>query len=165
MLRQSEEHQRTEKEELSSQTHAMLNLNLQLQTSAVKNEFRLIELELKKFEAEQTLESLAIFKMYLSDSFFKNELDALQVLFCVKRAGFVCRLIENAIQDQVTFTPTGLVLKRSPTTKLSLDQQVKISKVQNVSFYLIRRNLHCQIQQLSLNMQIYCFNPVPQKCL
>ena len=44
----------------ASQTAAMISLNLKLQSSASKNQAKLIELEIKKLEARETRELLSI---------------------------------------------------------------------------------------------------------
>lgn len=44
----------------ASQTAAMMSLNLKLQSSASKNQAKLIELEVKKLEAKETRELLSI---------------------------------------------------------------------------------------------------------
>jgi dynactin 1 len=44
----------------ASQTAAMMSLNLKLQSSASKNQAKLIELEIKKLEARETRELLSI---------------------------------------------------------------------------------------------------------
>jgi dynactin 1 len=51
---------------LSSQTREMLDLNRQLQSSAVKNHAKTIEIELRKLEVSQATEHVDLLKVYFN---------------------------------------------------------------------------------------------------
>lgn len=53
---------------MSTQSQTMLNLNLKLQSSATKAQAKTIDLELKKLEATQAMEHLAIVQVRSRDS-------------------------------------------------------------------------------------------------
>lgn len=62
-LRQQQTTQATESQSLSSQSQAMLNLNMKLKTSVLKSQVKAIDLELRKLEARQASEHLAMVKV------------------------------------------------------------------------------------------------------
>lgn len=61
--RKDQAHQETESQSLTSQSQTMLNLNLKLQSSMVKGQVKTIDLEMRKLDARQALEHLAIVKV------------------------------------------------------------------------------------------------------
>jgi len=68
-LREHQATKESESQSLTSQSQAMLNLNLKLQSTVLKSQVKTIELELRKLEAAQALEHLAITKVSLSRSY------------------------------------------------------------------------------------------------
>lgn len=75
-LRQHQASRETESQSLTSQSQAMLNLNMKLQNSVLKGQVKTIDLELRKLDAQQALEHLSIVKVRL----FGSLLYLLQVL-------------------------------------------------------------------------------------
>ena len=57
-LRQQEESKQSEKSSLSSQSQAMMSLNMQLQTTVMKAQAKAVDLELRKLEAAQATDRL-----------------------------------------------------------------------------------------------------------
>ncbi|KAL1934362.1 hypothetical protein VTP01DRAFT_6544 [Rhizomucor pusillus] len=92
-LRHKEQNQLSEKHSLSSQSQAMMSLNMQLQTTVMKAQAKAIDLELRKLEAAQANDRLAYIQPYLPDSFFKTENDPISCLLLFKRLVFKSELI------------------------------------------------------------------------
>lgn len=62
-LRKQQATQETQSQTLSSQSQAMLNLNLKLQSTVLKSQVKAIDLELRELEAKQAGEHLSIIKV------------------------------------------------------------------------------------------------------
>lgn len=62
-LREHQATQDTESQSLTSQSQAMLSLNLKLQSTVLKSQVKAIDLELRKLEAQQAAEHLSIVKV------------------------------------------------------------------------------------------------------
>ncbi|RUS21843.1 dynein associated protein-domain-containing protein [Endogone sp. FLAS-F59071] len=92
-LRYKEQSQLSETRILSSQTHAMLSINMQLQSTVIKTQAKAIDLELRRLEAQQATDNLAYVKPYLPESFFKNENDSICAVLLFKRLVFKSDLI------------------------------------------------------------------------
>lgn len=92
-LRHKEVSQQSEKQTLSSQSQAMMSLNMQLQSTVMKAQAKSIDLELRKLDAAQANDRLSYIQPYLPDSFFKTENDAISCLLLYKRLLFKSDLI------------------------------------------------------------------------
>ncbi|KND03013.1 uncharacterized protein SPPG_02084 [Spizellomyces punctatus DAOM BR117] len=85
--------------DLGSQTQAMVNLNLQLQSTALKAQARAVELELRKLDVEQAMQQLEMIKPYLPDSFFQTEVDALFCILLFRRLYFKAHLLAERVKE------------------------------------------------------------------
>lgn len=92
-LRHKEVSQQSEKRTLSSQSQAMMSLNMQLQSTVMKAQAKSIDLELRKLDAAQANDRLSYIQPYLPDSFFKTENDAISCVLLYKRLVFKSELI------------------------------------------------------------------------
>ncbi|RCH96124.1 hypothetical protein CU098_003948, partial [Rhizopus stolonifer] len=92
-LRHKEVSQQSEKRTLSSQSQAMMSLNIQLQSTVMKAQAKSIDLELRKLEAAQANDRLSYIQPYLPDAFFKTENDAISCVLLFKRLVFKTDLI------------------------------------------------------------------------
>ncbi|CEP09589.1 hypothetical protein [Parasitella parasitica] len=92
-LRHKEVSQQSEKRTLSSQSQAMMSLNMQLQSTVMKAQAKSIDLELRKLDAAQANDRLSYIQPYLPDSFFKTENDAISCVLLYKRLVFKAELI------------------------------------------------------------------------
>lgn len=92
-LRQKEESKASEKHNLSSQSQAMMSLNLQLQSTVMKAQAKSIDLELRKLEGAQAADRLSYIQPYLPDAFFKTENEPISCLLLFKRLVFKSDLI------------------------------------------------------------------------
>src|SRR6202012_3534033 len=85
---------------LGSQSQAMLSLNLQLQSTAMKAQAKAIDLELRKLEAMQANDNLTLVQPYLPDGFFRTENDSIQCLLLFKRLSFKSDLVNKHLEQQ-----------------------------------------------------------------
>ncbi|GAA5884799.1 hypothetical protein JCM3774_006769 [Rhodotorula dairenensis] len=99
-LRQHQATQETESQTLSSQSQAMLNLNLKLQSTVLKSQVKAIDLELRELEARQAKEHLDIVKPYLPPTFFEADSDAVDALLLFERIGAKVALLGRYIAQK-----------------------------------------------------------------
>ncbi|KAI9303761.1 dynein associated protein-domain-containing protein [Cunninghamella echinulata] len=92
-LKDKQKSEATEKHSLSSQSQAMMSLNLQLQSTVMKSQAKSIDLELRKLDAAQANDRLAYVQPYLPETFFKTENDPISCLLLFKRLVFKSDLI------------------------------------------------------------------------
>lgn len=100
-LRATQQITETEAEELSSKTRAMMEMNMKLQNSAAKTQVKAIDLELRRLDAEQAAEHLAIVQLFLPET-FHSERDSILALLRFRRIGFKARLIQDIIKERVS---------------------------------------------------------------
>ncbi|CAG8525134.1 15381_t:CDS:10 [Acaulospora morrowiae] len=93
------ETQSSESQNLSSQSQAMLSLNIQLKSSALKAQAKQIDLELRKLDATQASENLDIIQSYLPEAYFSTENDPIRCLLLLKRLVFKSELIAKQIEQ------------------------------------------------------------------
>ncbi|BGP04036.1 hypothetical protein NBRC10513v2_007776 [Rhodotorula toruloides] len=98
-LREHQASQADESQTLSSQSQAMLNLNLKLQSSVLKSQVKAIDLELRKLEAQQASAHLDIVKPYLLPSFFESDSDAVEALLFFERVAYKVDLLDTFIEQ------------------------------------------------------------------
>lgn len=99
-MRAAQQITETEAEELSSRSRAMLDLNMKLQVSAAKTQVKTIDLELRRLEAEEAAEHLAIVQLFLPEA-FHAERDSVLALLRFKRIGFKSSLIHGFVKERV----------------------------------------------------------------
>ena len=99
-------------QDLHSQSQAMLNLNMKLQSSVLKSQAKTIDLELGKLAASQAQIHLDIVRPYLPSIFFEDDADAVQSLLFFQRIGHKTEIIKSIvesshdIQAQLSSSPT-----------------------------------------------------------
>ncbi|KAF2433980.1 hypothetical protein EJ08DRAFT_646867 [Tothia fuscella] len=99
-MRASKQITESEAQELGNHSRTMMDLNRQLQASAMSTKVKTIEMELKKMEAEEASEHLAIVKLFLPEA-FHAERDSILALLRFKRIGFKSRLLHGFMKDRV----------------------------------------------------------------
>ncbi|KAK7553405.1 dynactin-like protein [Phyllosticta citricarpa] len=100
-MRASREISETEAQELNSRSRAMMDLNKQLQQSASSTKVKTIDMELRKLEAQEAAEHLAIVQLFLPEA-FHSERESVLALLRFKRIGFKASLIHNFVKDKVS---------------------------------------------------------------
>ncbi|KAJ1979239.1 hypothetical protein H4R34_002907 [Dimargaris verticillata] len=118
--RSREAEQQFEAKELSSQSQAMLSLNLQLQSTVMKAQAKAIDLELRKLDAQQATEHLRFLEPYLPSSFFQHENNAICCLLLFKRLVFKTDLLVKQLDDQVEKSDKGMSVDSLQTAQLRL---------------------------------------------
>lgn len=91
----------TESEKLNSRSRAMMDLNLKLQVSAAKTQVKTIDLELRRLEAQEASEHLAIVQMFLPES-FQADRDSVLALLRFKRVAFKANLLHGFVKERVS---------------------------------------------------------------
>jgi dynactin 1 len=100
-MRASKELTETEAQELGSHSRTMMDLNRQLQASAMSTKVKTIEMELRKMEAQEASEHLTIVQLFLPEA-FHSERDSLLALLRFKRIGFKSRLLHGFMKERLT---------------------------------------------------------------
>lgn len=91
----------TESEQLSSRSRAMMDLNLKLQVSAAKTQVKTIDLELRRLDAQEASEHLAIVQLFLPET-FQTDRDSVLALLRFKRVGFKANLLHGFVKERVS---------------------------------------------------------------
>ncbi|KAE8450851.1 hypothetical protein EG329_005764 [Mollisiaceae sp. DMI_Dod_QoI] len=94
----------TESEQLSSRSRAMMDLNMKLQVSAAKTQVKTIDLELRRLDAQEASEHLAIVQLFLPEAFHADR-DSVLALLRFKRVGFKANLIHGFVKERVNGAP------------------------------------------------------------
>ncbi|KAK5116067.1 hypothetical protein LTR85_009349 [Meristemomyces frigidus] len=90
----------TEAAGLNNKSRAMLDLNMKLQSSAAKTQVKTIDLELRKLEAQEASEHLAIVQLFLPEA-FHAERDSVLALLRFKRISFKANLVHGFVKERV----------------------------------------------------------------
>ncbi len=99
-MRASQQITETEASDLTNRSRAMMDLNLRLQVSASKTQVKAIDLELRKMEAQESAEHLAIVQLFLPEQ-FKIERDSIRALLRFKRIGFKANLMRDHAKERL----------------------------------------------------------------
>ena len=94
----------TEAEQLNSRSRAMLDLNMKLQVSAAKTQVKTIDLELRRLDAQEASEHLAIVQLFLPDAFHADR-DSVFALLRFKRVAFKANLLYGFVKERVNGQP------------------------------------------------------------
>lgn len=94
----------TESEQLNSRSRAMMDLNMKLQVSAAKTQVKTIDLELRRLDAQEASEHLAIVQLFLPEAFHADR-DSVLALLRFKRVGFKASLIHGFVKERVNGAP------------------------------------------------------------
>jgi dynactin 1 len=90
----------TESEQLSNRSRAMMDLNMKLQVSAAKTQVKTIDLELRRLDAQEASEHLAIVQLFLPEAFHADR-DSVLALLRFKRVGFKANLLHGFVKERV----------------------------------------------------------------
>lgn len=88
--------------ELDTHSHAVLTLNRQLKSTSMKAHSRTIEFELRKLEAQQSMEHIELLKSFMPNSFLTSggDYDAILSLMLLPRLLFKADLILSQLKQQ-----------------------------------------------------------------
>jgi dynactin 1 len=89
-------------EDAAPQAQAMMSLQTQLKSSAMKQTSRTVEFELRKLEAQQALQQVDLLKTFMPNSFLVSggDYDAIQVLMLLPRIIFKADLVTDQLKQQ-----------------------------------------------------------------
>lgn len=100
-MRASKENTETQAQQLNSRSRQMDDLNRQLQATASSTKVKTIDMELRKLEAQEAAEHLAIVQLFLPEA-FHAERDSVLALLRFKRIAVKAKLLHGFIRDKVT---------------------------------------------------------------
>lgn len=153
-LRHREESQLSESRNLSSQSQAMMSLNLQLRSTVMKSQAKAIDLELRKLDATQATERLTYVQAYLPDSFFKTENDPISCLLLFKRLSFKSKLILKHLDQSNPIS--DLLNDRIPETLTSVcDMRQKLGWLEDLSKRFVSHIEISSVQEFLKFGQVY----------
>lgn len=99
-LQASKQISESEAASLSDKSRAMMDLNHKLQSSAAKTQVKAIDLELRKLDAQQAAEHLAIVQLFLPEA-YQTERDSVLALLRFKRIGFKAGLVQSFVKERI----------------------------------------------------------------
>jgi dynactin 1 len=94
----------TESEQLNSRSRAMMDLNMKLQVSAAKTQVKTIDLELRRLDAQEASEHLAIVQLFLPEA-YQADRDSVLALLRFKRVSFKANLLHGFVKERVNGPP------------------------------------------------------------
>ena len=100
-MRASQQITETEANDLGSKSKAMLDLNMRLQVSVAKAQVKTIDLEMRRLEASESAEHLAIVQLFLPDT-FANDRDSVNTLLRFRRISFKSFLIHGFVKERLS---------------------------------------------------------------
>ncbi|CAO1632541.1 unnamed protein product [Parajaminaea phylloscopi] len=118
--------------QLSSQSREMLNLNMKLQSSALKSQARTIDAELAKLRTEQATRRLEMTRPYLPVPFAQaGDEDAVAGLLFFERMSTKAHLIKSVLEsnNEIVQVLGALTTESSETATRSSEMQLLVPKV------------------------------------
>ncbi|WVR06294.1 hypothetical protein IAU60_003324 [Kwoniella sp. DSM 27419] len=112
LLRFQQASQESETASTSKEAQALLNLNLKLQSTAVKAQTKTVDLELRKLESTQLAEHLTIITAYLPDAYNETDLDSTTLYLFFNRISAKVEILINVI-SQIHNIPNALYASTS----------------------------------------------------
>ena len=100
-MRASRQITEAEANDLTSRSKAMMDLNMRLQVSASKAQTKAIDLELRRLEAQESAEHLAIVQNFLPAAFDRERYSVYALLF-FRRIGFKSNLLHGLIKEKLS---------------------------------------------------------------
>ena len=99
-LRASQQITEIEATDLTIRSRAMMDINMKLQLSAAKMNVKTVDLELRKMEAQESLEHLAIVQLFLPEA-YSTERDSVLAFLRFGRVGFKADLLHRFVKERV----------------------------------------------------------------
>lgn len=107
-MKASKEITESEAKKMEGDSRALHDFNLKLQNSAAKTQVKTIDLELRKLEAQEASEHLAIVQLFLPEAFSADH-DSVLALLRFKRISFKANLVQSFVKERVAaFRPRGM---------------------------------------------------------
>jgi dynactin 1 len=135
----------TESEQLNNRSRAMMDLNLKLQVSAAKTQVKTIDLELRRLDAQEASEHLAIVQLFLPESFLSDK-DSVMALLRFKRVGFKANLLHGFVKERVNGQhPAG----HEDNIFAGCDVLDKLSWVSAMCDRFVNAISHCSVEEFA----------------
>ena len=99
-LRASQQSTAVEANDQSNRSRAIMELNMKLQASATKTNIKTIDLELRKMDAQESLEHLAIVQNFLPEA-YNTDRDSVLAHLRFMRVGFKANLLRDSVRDHM----------------------------------------------------------------
>jgi dynactin 1 len=135
----------TESEQLNSRSRAMMDLNMKLQVSAAKTQVKTIDLELRRLDAQEASEHLAIVQLFLPEAFHADR-DSVLALLRFKRVGFKANLIHGFVKERVNGTPP---VGHEDDLFAGCDVLEKLSWVSAMCDRFVNGISHCSVEEFA----------------
>ncbi|KAG9234899.1 dynein associated protein-domain-containing protein [Amylocarpus encephaloides] len=103
-MRASHEVTEAEAEQLNNRARAMEDLNRKLHISAAKTQLKTIDLELRRLDAQEASDHLAIVQLFLPEGYHSDR-DSVLALLRFKRVGFKANLLHGFVKERVNGKP------------------------------------------------------------
>lgn len=135
----------TESEQLNNRSRAMMDLNMKLQLSAAKTQVKTIDLELRRLDAQEASEHLAIVQLFLPEAFHADR-DSVLALLRFKRVGFKANLLAGFVKERVNGTlPVG----HEDDVFAGCDMLDKLAWVSAMCDRFVNAISHCSVEQFA----------------
>jgi dynactin 1 len=135
----------TESEQLNSRSRAMQDLNLKLQVSAAKTQVKTIDLELRRLDAQEASDHLAIVQLFLPEA-YNTDRDSVLALLRFKRVGFKANLLHGFVKERVNNqSPRG----NEDDIFAACDVLDKLAWVSAMCDRFVNAISHCSIEQFT----------------
>ncbi|KAG0638702.1 dynein associated protein-domain-containing protein [Tuber brumale] len=159
-MRASQQITETEAEELTQRSRSMMDINMKLQITAAKAQNKTIDLELRRLEADQAIEQLAIVQMFLPEA-FHSERDSILALLRFKRVSFKAQLLQNFVKERLTSQLGQATCGQEDTVMAACDMCDKLTWVSAMCDRFINCISGCSVAQFSkFQGALYELDPV-----
>ena len=135
----------TESEQLNSRSRAMMDLNMKLQVSAAKTQVKTIDMELRRLEAQEASEHLAIVQLFLPEAYHTDR-DSVFALLRFKRVGFKANLLHGFVKERVNGPPP---LNHENDLFAACDVLDKLAWVSAMCERFINAISHCSLEEFA----------------
>ncbi len=99
-IRASQQTTEAEAAELNNHSRAMMDLNMKLQAAASRTQVKTIDLELRRLDAQEAVEHLAVVQLFLPEA-FRSERDSILAWLRFKRVAFKARLVQGLVKERI----------------------------------------------------------------
>jgi dynactin 1 len=135
----------TESEQLNSRSRAMMNLNMKLQVSAAKTQVKAIDLELRRLDAQEASEHLAIVQLFLPEAFLADR-DSVFALLRFQRVAFKTNLLHGFVKERVNGAPP---VGHEDDVFAACDMLDKLAWVSAMCDRFVNAISHCSIEEFA----------------
>ena len=135
----------TESEQLNSRSRAMMDLNMKLQVSAAKTQVKAIDLELRRLDAQEASEHLAIVQLFLPEAFLADR-DSVFALLRFQRVAFKANLLHGFVKERVNGAPP---VGHEDDVFAACDMLDKLAWVSAMCDRFVNAISHCSIEEFA----------------